>query len=62
MNFRGPALFSTKYWIAANSWGKHWNGDGTFRIRRGINEAGIENQFVYGHFAKWNGTLSHPEN
>lgn len=50
---RGPTMYTTNYWIAANSWGQSWNGDGTFRIRRGSNEAGIETCFDYGYFREW---------
>ena len=31
-----------EYWIAANSWGPDWGEAGFFRIRRGVNECGIE--------------------
>ena len=31
-----------KYWIGANSWNDFWGENGFFRIRRGSNEAGIE--------------------
>lgn len=36
----------TKYWKVANSWNPHWGENGYFRIRRGHNEGGIENQAV----------------
>eukprot|EP00933_Yihiella_yeosuensis_P027997 TRINITY_DN2180_c0_g1_i1.p1 TRINITY_DN2180_c0_g1~~TRINITY_DN2180_c0_g1_i1.p1 ORF type:complete len:363 (+),score=96.94 TRINITY_DN2180_c0_g1_i1:79-1167(+) len=32
-----------KYWKVANSWNPYWGEKGYFRIRRGNNEAGIEN-------------------
>ncbi|XP_029426798.1 tubulointerstitial nephritis antigen-like isoform X2 [Rhinatrema bivittatum] len=38
---------SQKYWIAANSWGKHWGDSGYFHIARGTNECEIEG-FVVG--------------
>lgn len=30
------------YWICINSWGKNWGNNGTFKIRRGTNEANCE--------------------
>ena len=35
------------YWEVANSWGKSWNGDGYFRIRRGDNLCGIEEHVCF---------------
>jgi len=32
------------YWKVANSWNPYWGEKGYFRIRRGNNEVGIENQ------------------
>ena len=32
----------TKYWTVQNSYGEKWGENGYFRIRRGTNEAGIE--------------------
>ena len=33
---------AVKYWKIANSWNRYWGEDGYFRIRRGVNECGIE--------------------
>merc|ERR1712048_1447541 len=34
------------YWKIANSWNPYWAEKGSFRIRRGTNEGGIEDQAV----------------
>mmetsp|Transcript_107917 Transcript_107917/g.305094 ORF Transcript_107917/g.305094 Transcript_107917/m.305094 type:complete len:361 (+) Transcript_107917:95-1177(+) len=34
----------TKYWKVANSWNPYWGEKGYFRIRRGTNEGGIEDE------------------
>merc|ERR1719420_776778 len=33
-----------KYWKIANSWNPNWGENGFFRIKRGSNECGIEDQ------------------
>ncbi|KAF2360563.1 Peptidase C1A papain C-terminal [Trinorchestia longiramus] len=35
-----------KFWLAANSWGEDWGERGLFRIRRGVNESGIEENIL----------------
>lgn len=36
------------FWLAANSWGTDWGDDGYFKIRRGVNECGIEDEVAAG--------------
>lgn len=36
------------YWLVVNSWGTSWGSSGLFKIRRGTNECGIENEIVAG--------------
>ena len=36
------------YWIIVNSWNEGWGDKGSFKIRRGNNECGIESQGVAG--------------
>mmetsp|Transcript_75691 Transcript_75691/g.175517 ORF Transcript_75691/g.175517 Transcript_75691/m.175517 type:complete len:372 (+) Transcript_75691:54-1169(+) len=35
-----------KYWKVANSWNPYWGEQGYFRMRRGTNEGGIEDQAI----------------
>merc|ERR1712039_172030 len=43
-----------KYWKVANSWNPYWGEKGYFRIRRGNNEGGIEDQVTFSDpAAKW---------
>jgi len=43
-----------KYWKVANSWNPYWGEKGYFRIRRGHNEGGIEDQVIgASHKATW---------
>lgn len=34
----------TPYWLVANSWNTDWGNNGFFKILRGSDECGIENQ------------------
>jgi len=36
----------TPYWTIVNSWNESWGNSGTFRIKRGVNECGIEASVV----------------
>ncbi|KAJ0112401.1 hypothetical protein Patl1_00742 [Pistacia atlantica] len=36
------------YWLLANQWNKGWGDDGYFKIKRGTNECGIEEDVVAG--------------
>ncbi|PON48443.1 Cysteine Protease [Parasponia andersonii] len=36
------------YWLVANQWNRSWGDDGYFKIRRGTNECGIEEDVVAG--------------
>lgn len=38
----------TPYWLCVNSWNYAWGDNGTFKIRRGSNECGIEGSVVAG--------------
>jgi cathepsin B len=37
-----------KYWLAVNSWNEGWGENGTFKILRGQNECGIEDEVIAG--------------
>lgn len=37
------------YWLVANSWNEHWGEKGLFRIKRGTNHCGFEEDVVSGH-------------
>jgi len=51
----------TKYWKVANSWNPYWGEKGYFRIRRGTNEAGIEEQATSSSSdSKWSGGVLPP--
>lgn len=43
------------YWKVANSWNPYWGESGYFRIRRGTNECGIEEQVIANSGDTWNG-------
>jgi cathepsin B len=37
-----------KYWLIVNSWNEEWGDKGTFKMLRGVNHLGIENEVVAG--------------
>ena len=37
----------TKYWIGRNSWGEYWGIKGFFKILRGSNNMGVEQECSY---------------
>lgn len=39
----------TPYWLVVNSWNESWGDNGTFKILRGSDECGIEDNIVAGH-------------
>lgn len=41
----------TKYWIVVNSWNETWGDKGIIKIRKGVNEIGIEGS-AYGGIPK----------
>eukprot|EP00928_Gymnodinium_smaydae_P067200 TRINITY_DN5013_c0_g1_i1.p1 TRINITY_DN5013_c0_g1~~TRINITY_DN5013_c0_g1_i1.p1 ORF type:complete len:385 (+),score=62.33 TRINITY_DN5013_c0_g1_i1:45-1157(+) len=51
-----------KYWKVANSWNPHWGERGFFRIARGSNEGGIEDNVVASSpTAKWTWAGNHKD-
>ena len=36
----------TDYWLVKNSWNEEWGDNGTFKILRGSNECGIEDDIA----------------
>lgn len=38
---------SNKYWKVANSWNPYWGEKGFFRIKKGVNECGVEDSVVF---------------
>jgi len=41
-----PDQGSVPYWLIANSWNEDWGDQGTFKILRGVNECGIEQNII----------------
>jgi len=48
----GKTSSGVKYWIARNSWGTYWGESGYFKLQRGINQLGIEDECSWGVPAK----------
>ena len=48
-----------KYWLVANSWNADWGDKGLFKILRGVDECGIEDDITAGTFTKTE-TVSRP--
>jgi len=44
----GKTPTGEKYWIARNSWGTYWGEQGYFKVVRGINQLGIEDECSWG--------------
>jgi len=42
----------TDYWLVANSWNADWGDNGFFKIIRGVDECGIEDQVIAGKYKK----------
>ncbi len=42
----------TPYWLVRNSWNTDWGDKGYFKIKRGNNECGIENQVSAGRYCE----------
>ena len=38
----------TPYWLVANSWNEDWGDRGYFKVLRGVDECGFENDIVAG--------------
>ena len=46
-----------KYWTVVNSWNEQWGDNGTFKIRRGRDECGIERMGAYAGKVSYNPTF-----
>ena len=50
----GTTSEGKKYWIGRNSWGTYWGENGYFKVGRGVNQLGIEDECSWGVPAKAN--------
>ncbi len=49
----GTSDDGTKYWVVRNSWGQYWGEMGFFRIIRGVNSLGIEDEVAWATPGTW---------
>ena len=46
LNFENCNENGEDYWLVNNSWNSDWGDKGTFKILRGVDECGIEDEVV----------------